>query len=70
MEIRNSVGQPFRNLRISVNGVERTAALPQLGNDPSWRHTNWGSVRFEDVALAAGATNTVELFPTTPATLP
>ena len=67
VEVRYSVGQPFRSLRIAVNGVEHTAALPVLGNDPPWRHTNWGRVRIEDVAFTAGATDTVELFPDDPA---
>lgn len=47
------------NIELQVNGVPRTVALPNVGNDPSWRHTNWRAVRVENVPLTAGATNTL-----------
>jgi WD40 repeat protein len=49
------------NVELRVNGVGQLVALPAMGNNPSWRHTNWRAVRVENVTLAAGATNTVEL---------
>jgi YVTN family beta-propeller protein len=61
IEVRYSSGYGVFNLTLNVNGVTRTASLPLLGNDPGWRHVNWGRVRFEDVPLNAGASNTVAL---------
>ena len=61
VEVRYSSGYGVFTLRVTANGTTRSAALPLLGNDPGWRHTNWGRVRFENVPLNPGATNTVEL---------
>ena len=49
------------NVELRVNGVPRTVALPAVGNEPTWRHTNWVAVRVDNVPLLAGAGNTVEL---------
>jgi hypothetical protein len=46
-------------LTVTVNGLVYTAVLPNAGNDPTWRHTNWIAARVENVALTAGASNTV-----------
>lgn len=61
IEVRYSSGYGVFNLTLTVNGTARSASLPLLGNDPGWRHVNWGRVRFDNVALNAGATNTVVL---------
>ena len=62
IEVRYSSGYGVFPLTLRVNGVAQSSNLPLLGNDPGWRHVNWGRLRFENVALSAGATNTVELF--------
>ncbi|HEV8238614.1 MAG TPA: Ig-like domain-containing protein [Thermoanaerobaculia bacterium] len=48
-------------LDVVVNGVTRSLSLPAADNDPSWRLTNWRTVRLEGIAWNAGAANTVEL---------
>jgi hypothetical protein len=48
-------------LDVVVNGVVRSLSLPASDNDPSWRLTNWRTVRLEGVAWNAGIGNTVEL---------
>lgn len=49
------------NLELRVNGNPQTIGLPSVGNLPTWRHTNWATVRVEGVTLNAGATNTIQL---------
>lgn len=44
-----------------VNGVSESIFLADTGNDPSWRHTNWGRYRLEGVAWNPGTANTVEM---------
>lgn len=61
IEVRYSSGYGVFTLVVTVNGTAYSTPLPLLGNDPGWRHTNWGRVRLEGVALSAGATNTVVL---------
>ena len=61
IEVRYSSGYGVFPLTATVNGTARTVNLPLLGNEPPWRHTNWGRVRFEGVAMTAGATNTIVL---------
>ncbi len=61
IEVRYSSGYGVFPLVATVNNTSYTVNLPLLGNDPGWRHTNWGTVRFEGVALSAGATNTIRL---------
>jgi hypothetical protein len=39
----------------------RSLSLPASDNDPSWRLTNWRTVRLEGIAWNAGTGNTVEL---------
>ncbi|MEO7793157.1 MAG: Ig-like domain-containing protein, partial [Thermoanaerobaculia bacterium] len=46
---------------ISVNGVAQNLNLAAVGNNPTWRHTNWRSARLEGVAFSAGASNTVQI---------
>ena len=58
LEIRYSVSDP-ETLDITVNGAPHPVVLEDVGNDPSWRHTNWRQVRIEGVVFSAGATNTV-----------
>lgn len=61
VEVRYSSGYGVFNLEATVNGVTQSAPLPLLGNDPAWRHTNWGMVRYEGVLFSAGSTNTVRI---------
>ncbi|MEM9291796.1 MAG: Ig-like domain-containing protein [Acidobacteriota bacterium] len=63
LELRYS-NAGFHPLEVIVNGFSQIVQLPDAGNDPTWRHTNWNTVRVEDVQLQAGATNTVELVST------
>jgi len=60
VEARYSSGYGVFTLQVTVNGVTHSASLPLLGNDPGWRHTNWGTVRFEGVVFSAGG-NTVRV---------
>ncbi len=62
IEVRYSSGYAVFNLSLTVNGATQTVPLPLLGNDPGWRHTNWGTVRFEGVAFSAGATNSIRVW--------
>ena len=61
VEVRYSAGYGVFPLTAAVNGTAYTTSLPLLGNDPGWRHTNWGRVRLEGVTLSAGTTNTIVL---------
>ena len=65
LEVRFSNARAI-HLRATVNGLPYNLTLPNAGNDPTWRHTNWRTARFENVAWNAGATNTV-VFSTTDA---
>jgi hypothetical protein len=64
IELRYSnsrTGAQTQALSVRVNGVALPAqALAASDNDPTWRSTNWSVHRIENVALNAGATNTVE----------
>ncbi len=60
VEVRYSA-YDARTLEVRVNGVLHLLDLPAVGNDPAWRHTNWGRARLEGISLAAGAANTIEL---------
>jgi hypothetical protein len=60
IEIRYSLGWP-RTMELAVNGSSQSLDPPLVGNDPGWRHVNWGTLRVEGVTLAAGAANTIEL---------
>lgn len=46
---------------VEVNGTSFPASLPAVGNDPSWRHTNWRTVRVDGVNLLPGAANTIAI---------
>ena len=46
---------------VTVNGATQNLALPAVGNEPSWRHTNWRAARLEGVVFAPGASNTVQI---------
>jgi YVTN family beta-propeller protein len=61
VEVRYSSGYSVQPLNVAINGVTRSVNLPLLGNEPGWRHVNWGWVRVEDVQLNAGTTNTIDL---------
>lgn len=61
IEVRYSAGYGVFPLTVTVNGTAYTTNLQRLSVDPEWRHVNWGRVRYENVALTAGATNTVVL---------
>lgn len=61
VEFRYSSGYAVQTLNVVVNGVTHAVSLPLLGNDPGWRHVNWGRIRVENVVFTAGATNTVDL---------
>jgi len=66
IELRYSTGYRDHPIDILVNGTPHSTLLPLVGNDPDWRHTNWGRVRVEGVNLNAGMSNTIELVPTDP----
>ncbi len=61
LEVRYSSGYSTFQLTATVNGTAYSVSLPLLGNNPGWRHVNWGRARFEGVVLTAGATNTIVL---------
>ncbi len=61
VEARYTSGYGVFNLEVTVNGVTHSAPLPLLGNNPQWRHTNWGTVRIEGITFNAGTTNTVRI---------
>ncbi|MCB1033601.1 MAG: hypothetical protein KDD47_07185, partial [Acidobacteria bacterium] len=61
LEIRYS-DHRAQTLEVTVNGSHQTVNLENVGNSPSWRHTNWRQLRIEDVVLNAGPTNTVEVW--------
>ena len=61
IEVRYSAGYGVFPLTVTVNGTAYTTNLQRISVDPEWRHVNWGRVRYDNVALAAGATNTVVL---------
>ncbi|MCH9647135.1 MAG: Ig-like domain-containing protein [Deltaproteobacteria bacterium] len=60
VEVRYSVWN-VQDLDITVNGATQTVQMEDVGNDPRWRHTNWRSLRLEDISLNAGASNTIEV---------
>lgn len=63
MRYSNSrAGAQLQLLSVRVNGMPLPdVALPATDNDPNWRATNWNRYRIENVPLAAGAGNTIEL---------
>jgi DNA-binding beta-propeller fold protein YncE len=60
LEVRYSAGGN-RTLRVTVNGVLHTLALPDVGNDPGWHHVHWRHARLEGVSWNPGTANTVVL---------
>ncbi len=46
-------------LSVRVNGSGSTVTVPDPGNDPRWRHTNWLRVRVEGLSFSPGTGNTV-----------
>lgn len=68
--IRYSSGYAAGQLRLRVNGVDRSVAIAPTGNVPDWRYVNWRQVRVEDVALNPGTSNTVQLSVLSPSWLP
>ncbi|MEM9593044.1 MAG: Ig-like domain-containing protein [Acidobacteriota bacterium] len=67
VEVRYSTSQSTP-LQVVVNGVTYSTDLASMGNDPGWRHTQWGQARVEGVTFTAGATNTVAVV--TPSAFP
>jgi len=61
LEFRYSASYGSQGLDVRVNGVTYPVSLAVTGNSPQWRHTQWEFFRLEDVNLAAGAANTLEL---------
>lgn len=65
IELRASnsrTGAQTQLVGVRVNGVALpNAALAAADNDPTWRSTNFSTLRIENVALNAGITNTIEL---------
>lgn len=49
------------NVDIIVNGVLQAVFLPNTGNDPAWRHTNWGRFRLEGVSWDPAVSNTIQV---------
>ena len=60
LELRYSDGG-VTAVDVVVNGVVRALSLPSSDNDPTWRFTNWRTVRLEGIAWNAGTANTVEM---------
>lgn len=60
VEVRYSVWN-VQDLDVTVNGAPQAVQLEDVGNDPRWRHTNWRSLRLEDIPWNAGASNTIEI---------
>ena len=55
-------GAQLQLLTLRVNDVALPdVALPASNNDPNWRSTHWNTYRIENVPLAAGANNRIEL---------
>lgn len=50
-----------QEVTVFVGGVPYPVAVADTGNEPSWRHVNWGRGRATGVVLAPGASNTIEL---------
>lgn len=65
-EIEVRYSGAFQSLTVRVGDVGYPAVLPDTGNLPSWRHTNWRRVRVPGVVMSPGATNTVELVAASP----
>ena len=63
VEVRYSNSTFNPSLRLIVNGGTPVTIGPlaSVGNDPFYRSTNWATLRFENVPLNAGATNTIAL---------
>lgn len=60
IEIRYAAAwNAFATLRI--NGVEQPVFFPAGTNSPTWRATDYRALRFFNVELTPGATNTIEL---------
>ncbi|MEL7061197.1 MAG: hypothetical protein AAGN46_14340, partial [Acidobacteriota bacterium] len=60
VELRYSLSYP-RTVTVTVGGTTVSTPAEPTGNDPLWRHTNWGRLRLEGVPLAAGAGNVVTI---------
>ncbi len=52
---------PSSSAELRVNGVLTTFNLPNVGNLPPWRHTNWLTLQIENINLTAGPTNSIEI---------
>ena len=63
VEVRYSNSTFNPSLRLIVNGGTPVTIGPlaSVGNDPFYRSTNWATLRFENVPLNAGTTNTIAL---------
>jgi DNA-binding beta-propeller fold protein YncE len=59
IELRYSAHQAGQ-IALRVNGVERLVNLPATGN-PTWANTHWRRLRVEDLLLAPGAVNSIEV---------
>lgn len=63
IEIRYSAGW-FTTANLRVNGVDHPVQFQPGVNNPTWRATDFGVVRIENVSLNAGPTNVVEIIGT------
>ncbi len=55
-------GGQTQALTVRVNGVALPSVnLPATDNDPTWRTTNWNSLRVENVVLNVGTSNSIEI---------
>ncbi len=61
IEARYSAGYGVFPVVFTVNGTTYSTNAPLLGNEPQWRHTNWGTLRVEGVAFTPGSTNTIRI---------
>lgn len=60
IELRYSVSSS-EPITVRVNGVAHSIVLAPVGNEPAWRHTNWGRARVEGALFQSGETNTIEI---------
>jgi hypothetical protein len=67
IELRYGASYNNATFEVWVNGVlQATGVTRPTSNDPLWRLTNWEILRIENVALAAGTGNIIELRASTP----
>ncbi len=61
IEARYSSGYGVFPIDFTVDGTTYTDTATLLGNQPQWRHTNWGTIRVDGVVFTPGASNTIRI---------